>query len=105
MSITNKFLDLKVKQSVLNWQGLNPTQVRSLVLPIAVGQQVVLSDGHPGWITHLLPDRDGWIETFVIQTRGWWRRRVVIPMEYIDHIDGETVYLALAKIELKNLPT
>jgi hypothetical protein len=105
MSITNKFLDLKLGQPVLNWQVLNPTQVRSLALPIAVGQQVVLSDGHPGWITHLLPDRDGWIETFVIRTRGWWRRQVVIPTEYIDHIDGETVYLSIAKIELKKLPT
>lgn len=105
MSITNKFLDIKLQQPVLNWQVLNPTQVRSLVLPIAVGQQVVLSDGHPGWITHLLPDRDGWIETFVIRTHGWWRRQVVIPMEYIDHIDGETVYLSIAKIELKKLPT
>lgn len=105
MSITNKFLDLKLGQPVLNWQVLNPTQVRSLALPIAVGQQVVLSDGHPGWITHLLPDRDGWIETFVIQTRGWWRRQVVIPTEYINHIDGETVYLSIAKIELKKLPT
>jgi hypothetical protein len=47
MSITNKFLDIKLQQPVLNWQVLNPTQVRSLVLPIAVGQQVVLTDWHP----------------------------------------------------------
>jgi osmotically-inducible protein OsmY len=41
----------------------------------------------------------------VIQTRGWWRRKVVIPIDYIDHIDGETVYLSLAKPDLKKLPT
>lgn len=105
MSVTKKFPDIKLRQAVLNWQVLNAAQVRSLVLPIAVGQQVVLSDGHPGWITHLLPDREGWIETFVIQTRGWWRRKVVIPMDYIDHIHEKIVYLSISKADLKKLPT
>lgn len=105
MTITNKFPEIKLQQPVSNWQVVSRPKVPISVLPIAVGQQVFCSDGHPGWITHLLPSIDGWIGAFVIQTRGWWRRQVVIPIDYIDHIEGETVYLSLTKRDLKKLPT
>jgi osmotically-inducible protein OsmY len=105
MTITNKFPDIKLQQPVSNWQVMSPVEAPISVLSIAVGQQVLCSDGHPGWITHLLPSRDGWIGAFAIQTRGWWRRKVVIPIDCIDHIDGETVYLSLTKPDLKKLPT
>jgi osmotically-inducible protein OsmY len=105
MTITNKFPDIKLQQPVSNWQVMSPVEAPISVLSIAVGQQVLCSDGHPGWITHLLPSRDGWIGAFVIQTRGWWRRRVVIPIDRIHHIDGENVYLSVTKNDLKKLPT
>jgi osmotically-inducible protein OsmY len=105
MTITNKFPDIKLQQPVSNWQVISTDRTPVSVLPIAVGQQVFCSDGHLGWITHLLPSRDGWIGAFVIQTRGWWRRRVVIPIDRIHHIDGENVYLSVTKTDLKKLPT
>src|SRR5574339_142546 len=105
MTLTDKFPDIKLQQPVSNWQVISTDGAPISVLPIAVGQQVFCSDGHPGWITHLLPSRGGWIGAFVIQTRGWWRRKVVIPIDYIDHIDGENVYLSLTKPDLKKLPT
>lgn len=104
MPMTNKFPDVKRQQPVLNWQVSTDTD-RISVQPIAVGQPVVLSDGHPGWITQLLPNSDGGTGAFVIQTRGWWRRKVVIPIDYLDHTAGETVYLSLTKGDLKKLPT
>jgi osmotically-inducible protein OsmY len=103
--MTNKFLEIKLQEPVANWQVKSTIDAPRWMLPIVVGQQVILSDGHPGWITHLLPDRDGRLEAFAIQTRGWWRRKVVIPMEYIDHVDEETVYLSLTKPDLKKLST
>jgi osmotically-inducible protein OsmY len=105
MTITNKSPDVKLQQPVLNWQLTHTDEAPTSVLPIAVGQQVFSSDGHPGWITHLLPSRDGWIGAFVIQTRGWWRRKVVIPIDYINRIDGDKVYLSITKHDLKKLPT
>jgi osmotically-inducible protein OsmY len=105
MTLTDKFPDIKLEQPVSNWQVMSPVEAPISVLSIAVGQQVLCNDGHPGWITHLLPSRDGWIGAFAIQTRGWWRRKVVIPIDCIDHIDGETVYLSLTKPDLKKLPT
>jgi hypothetical protein len=59
MTVTNKFPDVKLQQPVSNWQVMGADRAAISVLPIAVGQQVVCSDGHPGWITHLLPNKDG----------------------------------------------
>ena len=105
MSITNKFPDIKLQQPGSTWQVISTDSSPVSVLSIAVGQQVVSSDGHPGRVTHLLPDIDGQIGAFVIQTRGWWRRKVVIPIDYIDHIEEEIVYLSISKGGLKKLPT
>lgn len=105
MKMTNKFLEVMVQEPVANWQVKNTMEAPIWMLPIAVGQKVLLSDGHPGWVTHLLPHRDGRIEAFAIQTRGWSRRKVVILVDHIDRVDEETVYLALTKPDLKKLPT
>ena len=105
MSITNKFPDIKLQQPGSTWQVISTDSSPVSVLSIAVGQQVVSSDGHSGRVTHLLPDIDGQIGAFVIQTRGWWRRKVVIPIDYIDHIEEEIVYLSISKGGLKKLPT
>ena len=105
MSITNKFPDIELQQPVSNWQVIRTDGPPISVLFLAVGQQVFSSDGHPGRVTHLLPDIDGRIGAFVIQTRGWWRRKVVIPINYIDHIAEEIVYLSISKADLKQLPT
>lgn len=105
MTTTDKFPNISLRQSVPNWQLVSTDGTPVSVLPISVGQHVLSSDGHPGWITHLLPSRDGWIGAFVIQTRGWWRRKVVIPIDYIDRIDRDNVYLSVTKNDLKKLPT
>jgi osmotically-inducible protein OsmY len=105
MSIINKFPDVRLHQPASNWQIFSTDGTPVSVLPIALGQQVFCSDGHPGRVTHLLPGIDGQIGALVIQTRGWWRRKVVIPTDYIDHIDEEIVYLSISKSDLKKLPT
>ena len=105
MTIKNKLTDIKLQQPVLNWQVTSTDRTPITVLPIAVGQNVILSDGYSGKITHLLADKEVRLEVFVIQTRGWPRRKVIIPIDRIEHIDGEDVYLSIAKYDLKRLPT
>jgi osmotically-inducible protein OsmY/sporulation protein YlmC with PRC-barrel domain len=105
MTLINKFPNIKLQQPVPNWQVRSTDRTPVSVLPIGVGQNVIFSDGYSGKITHLLADKDGRLERFVIQTRGWSRRKVIIPIESIEHIDGEDVYLSIAKYDLKRLPT
>jgi osmotically-inducible protein OsmY len=70
-----------------------------------VGQNVIFSDGHSGKITRLLADKDGRLGRFVIQARGWSRRKVLITMEHIERFDEADVYLSITKRDLKRLPT
>jgi hypothetical protein len=105
MTLINKFQNIKLQQPVPNWQVISTDRTPVSVLPIAIGKNVIFSDGYLGKITHLLADKDGRLEAFVIQTRGWSRRKVIIPIDRIEHIDGEDVYLSIAQYDLKRLPT
>ena len=103
MKDMNRILDIDLRKPVSNWRIINtePTPVH----PIAVGQNVRFSDGHSGKITRLLADKDGRLGRFVIQARGWSRRKVLIPMDHIERIDEADVYLSITKRDLKRLPT
>jgi osmotically-inducible protein OsmY len=105
MTNTNRILNVALHKPVSNWRIIKTEETTTLGLPIAVGQNVIFSDGYSGKITHLLSDKDGQLGRFVIQTRGWSRRKVLIPMDRIERIDGEDVYLSIAKHDLKRLPT
>lgn len=105
MTTTDRIPDAEAKQVMPHWRVIGAEETPISVLPIAVGQQVFSRDGHPGTVTRLLPSKDRWIGAFAIQTRGWWRRKVVIPIDYIDRIEGENVYLSVSKRDLKKLPT
>lgn len=105
MTIKTNFPDMKLQQPGSNWQVISIDRTPVSVLPIAVGQNVIFSDGSPGNITHLLADKGGRLERFVVQTRGWSRRKVIIPIDRIEQIAGEDVYLSISKNDLKRLPT
>jgi osmotically-inducible protein OsmY len=105
MTNTHRILDVALHKPVSNWPIIKTNEKPTVVLPIAVGQNVIFNDGYSGKITHLLSDKDGRLGRFVIQTRGWSRRKVLIPMDRIERIDGEDVYLSIAKHDLKKLPT
>lgn len=62
-------------------------------------------DAHSGKITRLLADKDGRLGRFVIQARGWSRRKVLVPMDHIERIDEADVYLSITKRDLKRRPT
>lgn len=101
----NRILDIDVQGLVSNLRSISVDEAPTQVLPVAVGQKVIFSDGYSGTITHLLADKDGRTERFVLLTRGWSRRKVIIPMDRIEHIDGDVVYLSIVKYDLMRLPT
>lgn len=105
MRAKNRISDIEVQELVSNLRSISVQEASTQVLPVAVGQKVIFSDGYSGTITHLLADKDGRTERFVLLTRGWSRRKVIIPMDRIEHIDGEVVYLSIVKYDLKRLPT
>ena len=105
MTFTNKSPDLELHHPVPNWQVTSTDGTAISDLPIAVGQQVYCNEGHLGKITDLLPNTEGRVGAFVIQTRRWWRRKIVVPIDYIDFLDEENIYLSVNRIELKKLPT
>ena len=105
MTDRNRILDIALHKPVSDWRIIKADDKVASGLPIAVGQNVIFSDGYSGKITHLLADKGGRLERFVIQTRGWSRRKVLIPMDHIERVDGEDVYLSIAKHDLKRLPT
>jgi osmotically-inducible protein OsmY len=105
MKDMNRILDIDLRKPVSNWRIISTDAETTPVLPIAVGQNVMFSDGHSGKITRLLADKDGRLGRFVIQARGWSRRKVLIPMDHIERIDEADVYLSITKRDLKRLPT
>ena len=105
MKAMNRILDIDSRMPVSHWRIISSDAELIPVLAIEVGQNAIFSDGYSGKITRLLSDKDGRPERFVIQTRGWSRRQVLIPMDRIEHIYGEDVYLSITKRDLKGLPT
>lgn len=105
MTAKNRILDIALDKPASNWPIIGTNAELAPVFPIAVGQNVIFSDGYSGKITHVLADKDGQFGRFVLQTRGWSRRQVLIPMDHIERIDGEDVYLPIVKRDLKKLPT
>jgi osmotically-inducible protein OsmY len=88
MVATNRISDSERRQRVSNWQVISTDGASLSVLPVAIGQQVFCSDGDTGNINSLLSD---------------WQRKVIVPFDRIEKIDGEKVYLSIGKSELKNL--
>lgn len=105
MNDKNRELNTDTQGLVSNLRSISVGEEPTHALPVAVGQKVVFSDGYSGTITHLLADKDGQIERFVLLTRGWSRRKVIIPMDRIEYNDGEVVSLSIAKRDLLKLPT
>lgn len=103
MVTTNRISDSELSQRVSNWQVISTDGAPLSVLPVAIGQQVFCSDGHTGSIISLLSDTEGWVDAIVVQIRGLWRPKVIVPFDWIEKINEEKVYLSIGKSELKEL--
>lgn len=103
MVTTNRISDSELRQRVSNWQVISTDGAPLSVLPVAIGQQVFCSDGYTGSIISLLSDSEGWVDAIVVQTRGLWRHKVIVPFDWIEKITEEKVYLSIGKSELRKL--
>jgi osmotically-inducible protein OsmY len=103
MVTTSRISDSELRQRLSNWQVISTDGSPLSVLPVAIGQQVFCSDGHAGSIISLLSDSEGWVDAIVVQIRGLWRRKVIVPFDWIEKIAEEKVYLSIGKSELKKL--
>ena len=100
---TNRISDSELRQRVSNWQVISTDGAPLSVLPVAIGQQVFCSDGYTGSIISLLSDSEGWVDAIVVQTRGLWRHKVIVPFDWIEKNTEEKVYLSIGKSELRKL--
>lgn len=104
MITTNRNPNFELDQRLSNWQGMSTDETPLSVLPIAVGQQVFCSDEYAGSIISLLSDSERWVDAVVVQIRGLWRHKVIVPFDRIEKITEEKVYLSIGKSQLKKLP-
>ena len=103
MVTTNRISDSELRQRVSNWQVISTDGAPLSVLPVAIGQQVFCSDGYAGSIISLLSDSEGWVDAIVVQIRGLWRHKVIVPFDWIEQITEEKVYLSIGKSQLRKL--
>jgi osmotically-inducible protein OsmY len=102
MVTTNRIPELE--QQASSWQVLSRDGAPLSGLPIAVGQRVFCGDEYAGSIISLFYDSDGWVDAVVVQIRGLWRHKVIVPLDCIEKISGEKVSLFIGKSELTKLP-
>jgi len=103
MITTNRNPNFEVNQRVSNWQVISTDGAPLSVLPVAIGQRVFCSDEYAGSIISLLSASEGWVDAIVVQIRGLWRHKVIVPFDWIEKITEEKVYLSIRKSELKKL--
>lgn len=103
MVTTNRNRNFLPTQQVSSRQVISTDGAPHSVPPIAIGQRVFSSDGYTGSIFSLLFDSEGRVDAIVVQIRGFWLRKVIVPFEWIEKITEEKVHLSIGKSELKRL--
>lgn len=72
--------------------------------PVQPGQKVYCRDGYAGKVSAIRISHQPEHQTFVVQTGRFFRRRFIVPYEWLDRIESQRVYLSVKKDELKTLP-
>lgn len=103
MVTSNRNPDFVFTQQVLSRRVISTDGAPRSVPPIAIGQRVFCSDGYAGSIISLLSDPEGWVDAIVVQIRSLWRRKVIVPFEWIEKITEGKIHLSIGKNELRNL--
>lgn len=74
-------------------------------LVLRAGQRVLCSDGSVGRVALLLLDAHGQVRHFVVRKGRFLGRDVIVPVDWITHIDWRGVRLAVERQALERLPT
>lgn len=73
-------------------------------LPLLSGQKVYCQDGYVGKIISLRIDHQATVKNFAVQTGRFIPRKWIVPFEWVDRVEGESVFLSAKKNEITNLP-
>ena len=103
MVTTNRNPDFLLTQQVSSRPVISADVAPRSAPPIAIGQRVFSSDGYTGGIFSLLSDSEGRVDAIVVQIRGLWRRKVIVPFDWIEKITKDKAHLSIGKSELKKL--
>jgi len=87
-----------------------PIQVEQIPageLSVKKGACVEASDGQVGFVDEFLLSPDNKCISHLILRQGhlWGQRDVTIPMEQVERLEEDTVYLKISKSEVESLPT
>lgn len=72
--------------------------------PLEPGQKVYCQDGYVGKVVALRPNPERKYQSFVVQTGLFLRHRYIVPCEWLDRIESDSVYLSAKKDDLGALP-
>jgi osmotically-inducible protein OsmY len=75
-----------------------------VALPLQTGQKVYCEDGYAGKVIALRLSPEGDLQAFVVQMGRFFRRRYVVPYEWVSRIEEENVYISANKDDVKALP-
>jgi osmotically-inducible protein OsmY len=70
---------------------------------VTIGQPVLCRDGYAGSILSLLSGPHGTTEAMIVRVDGVWDHKIIVPLDRIERIDGEKVYLSIEKKKLRKL--
>jgi hypothetical protein len=97
MVTTNRNPDFLLTQQVSSRPVISSDGAPRSISPIAIGQRVFSSDGYAGSVISLLSDSEGWVDAIVVQIRSLWRRKVIVPFNWIEKIAEKNIYLSIGK--------
>jgi hypothetical protein len=66
--------------------------------PLQPGQSVYCQDGYAGKVVSLRSSPQRECQSLVVQTGRFFRRRYIVPSEWIDRIESDRVYLSAKKM-------
>jgi sporulation protein YlmC with PRC-barrel domain len=75
-------------------------------LAVKKGASVEATDGTVGVVDEFLADpNDNCLSHLILREGRWSQKEVTVPMDQVDRIDEDAIYLKISKSELESLPT
>lgn len=102
MITTDRNPDIALSQTS-NFQNIHTEDVARGARPVTIGQPVFGRDGPAGSVVSLLSAPHRANEAMIVRVDGLWDHKVIVPLDRIEKIEGEKVYLSIEKNKLKKL--
>ncbi len=83
---------------------LTGSEMEHLALRLRAGQQVFCRDGHAGRVSLILLDPWGQVKGFVMHSGHLPGENLIVPVAWVQEVDGENVHLSMENYALLSLP-